>query len=125
MNEKFLLINALDKETYADCHIVGSINVPLADLAQAAEQFDKDAEIVVYCASNECPVGAKAWHILHNLGFTNVREFPGGMREWYTHSLPVEGACNATYLQGSGSPLPEDDEIETVTLQDLKSKLGI
>lgn len=125
MNGKFLLINALNAETFNDCHIKGSINIPLAKLPEAAKQLDKNSEIVAYCASVQCPISRKAWHILHDLGFTNVRAYEGGMREWKKNGLPTEGPCKADYLTSEGKPLPEDKEVKTISLQELKKKLGI
>lgn len=123
---KIIVINALTKETFEDCHIKGSINIPLDQLEGAAKKFDKDAEIVVYCASNECPVSQKAWHLLHTLGFKNVRAYEGGLREWVQKKLPTEGACAAHYLKPPfGKPLPEDPAIKKISAEELKKKLGV
>jgi len=126
MQKKLIVINALDKDSYNDCHIKGSISIPLADLAKAAQQFDKDAEIVVYCASNECPVSSKAWHLLNDLGFTNVWAYEGGMREWRHMGLPAEGECVAEYIdKAHGQLLPTDPKIKLISADELREKLGI
>ncbi len=126
MNRKFIVINALKNDAFADCHIPKSINIPLDQLKQASEQFDKDAEIIVYCASNECPVSQRAWHLLTNMGFTNVRAYEGGIREWKQKGFPTAGPCKAQYLTPPfGESLPEDTKIKTITAEELKKKLSL
>lgn len=123
MQNKIVIINALDSETYQDCHIKGSISMPLAELKTRAQTLDKHAETVVYCASNECPVGGKAWYVLHGLGFTNVYELSGGLRSWKEKGYPTEGACQAHYLKPPfGKPLPEDSNIKKMTVDELRAK---
>ena len=95
MKKKLLVINALRKQYYKDCHILGSINVSLDDLGAYAQKLDKSTPIVVYCASYSCPVSRKAWHILNDLGFANVRAYEGGIIEWFKLGYPVEGPCTS------------------------------
>lgn len=47
----FLLVDVLDAASYATSHLPGAISAPLAELDQAASEWLKDAEIVVYCGS--------------------------------------------------------------------------
>jgi len=119
MNNKFLLINALTKESYQDCHIKGSINIPLDDLKKEAQKLDKNSEIIVYCANYECPVSKEAWHVLKDLGFKNIRAYEGGMREWFEAGLPTEGACTH-YKRKS-----DDPAVLTITAEELRKKMGI
>src|SRR5437867_36524 len=52
--------------------------------------FNKNREIVVYCGGGECPQSRQAAEKLHNLGYTNVLAFEGGLKEWQEAKLPVE-----------------------------------
>jgi rhodanese-related sulfurtransferase len=52
---------------------------------------DKDAEVVVYCASGPCPNSGIASNRLAALGYTNVRDYHEGKAEWVEAGLPVEG----------------------------------
>lgn len=119
--KKLLVINALAKKYYTDCHIVGSISVPLDTLAQFASPLEKDTPIVVYCASYHCPVSEKAWRILHSLGFTNVVAYEGGMAEWAQKGYLLEGACQEEYLNRQEKP--EERGVKTISAQELKMKM--
>lgn len=47
------IVNVLGREAYAEQHIPGSLNLPVADLLARAGRVlpDRAAEIAVYCAS--------------------------------------------------------------------------
>ena len=60
MDTNFFLVNVLDPLYYEDCHIRGSINVPLDEIEKWAKNIDKDSHIVVYCASYVCPMALTA-----------------------------------------------------------------
>lgn len=98
MDTSFFLVNVLDPQYYEDCHIRGSINVPLENIEAWAKELDKSSRIVVYCASYLCPMSRTAWMKLNDMGFTNVWAYEGGMNEWYHMNLPVEGPCRQPYL---------------------------
>lgn len=87
-----MVVNVLDEEHFSESHIKGSINAPLAELKEAAAAWDKEKEIVVYCASTECSLSAQAYHLLKDMGFEHVRAFEGGMKEWKEKGFSVEGA---------------------------------
>jgi rhodanese-related sulfurtransferase len=46
-----LLVNVMPKETFADGHIPGSINLPLSEVETKARQLFTDVrrELVIYC----------------------------------------------------------------------------
>lgn len=97
-SQELTVINALDKETYDDCHITGSINIPLNALQDRVKDWDRNKEIVTYCAQETCPVSRKAFELLASMDFTNIYAYEGGMREWHQKGFPSEGACRADYL---------------------------
>lgn len=97
-SSSIVVINTLPEKEYRDCHIPGSINIPYDQIEDAVQDWNKNQEIVVYCAHEECDASVQAYHTLERLGFVNAREFPGGMREWLHAGLPVEGPCQSSYL---------------------------
>lgn len=94
----FALINVLDEETFADCHIKNSINIPLKELAETVKNWDKEKSIVVYCAQVTCPLSKKAYVLLRELGFKRIAAFEGGMKEWKHKGMECVGECKKPYL---------------------------
>lgn len=93
------VINVLDEQYYQDCHIKDSINIPLDDLEESVEDWDKEQQIVVYCAHEECTASDEAFDILKEMDFQDVLVYKEGMRAWYQEGFPVEGLCAESYLQ--------------------------
>lgn len=121
MKKKLLVINALKKQYYTDCHILGSINVPLDVLEDYAKKLDKETPMVVYCASYHCSVSHKSWHILTNLGFKNVWAYEGGMAEWIQKGYQVQGSCQEEYLNRQEQP--EERDVAIISAEELKKKM--
>lgn len=114
-----MIVNVLGKRYYDDCRIRGSISAPLKNLEEIAQGWDKNKEIIVYCACRECDASLKAFRTLVSMGFTNVLAYEGGIREWYKKGYPYEGAATYPYLNEEG------DSHRLMTMRDcaLKSLL--
>lgn len=97
-NPELIIINVLAEKYYQDCHIPGSINIPYDKLVEQVSSWNKDKEIVLYCASSTCPKSKQAYELLKDFGFSKLHEYPGGMKEWLQKGLPVEGPCSENYL---------------------------
>jgi len=97
-NPGLMIINVLDKKYYDDCHIKGTINVPVNELKMNAKSWDKNKEIILYCASYKCPKSMEAYKILKKLGFKKTHLYEGGMKEWVEKGFPKEGSCKMDYL---------------------------
>ena len=52
---------------------------------------DRTSEIVVYCQSPTCDASVEVGQRLIELGYLNVRHYPGGKDEWKAAGLPLEG----------------------------------
>lgn len=95
-----LVINVLSPKAYKGCHIKGSVSIPFYNsFKKEMEAYDKDRQIVAYCASELCLLSIMAAEKLMKMGFTNVAHFKGGMKEWHVKGFPTEGTCQARYLQ--------------------------
>ena len=55
------------------------------------ESPDRDAEIVVYCASTTCDSSVQVGERLIELGYPNVHHYVEGKKGWIEAGLPVEG----------------------------------
>lgn len=124
MSKRLKVLNVLSAETYKDAHIKNSINVPLAELKSFAEYTPKDTCIVVYCAHSNCDASARAWHVLHELGFDNLFAYEGGMREWHDAGYPTEGPCSESYLHNQFiKNQATDHAVQSITKELLKARM--
>ena len=81
------VVNTLPEDQFENNKIDGSINIPqtapdFVDRVSAAVSQNKNAEIVVYCASAKCDSSTQAAKKLEQAGFTKVFEYEGGAQEW-------------------------------------------
>ena len=93
--EAFVLVDALAPMVYAHSHLPGAINLPptAIDSYMVARRIpDRSTEIVVYCSSPNCEDSLATGVQLQELGYTNVRHYPGGKNEWRDAGLPLERA---------------------------------
>jgi rhodanese-related sulfurtransferase len=100
-NSDMLVINVLTEKYYKDCHIAGSINVPLPALVEHAASWNQSQRIVVYCALDECDAGEKAAILLAQMGFTDVADYKGGIKEWFQLGYPTQGPALSDYLHAT------------------------
>jgi rhodanese-related sulfurtransferase len=122
-----IVINALDREHYQDCHIKNSINVPLDALTEYAKQLKKDDYIIVYCAHYDCPVSKNAYKLLTQLGFTHVAAYEGGIVEWRQKQYPLVGNCALyeKFFQNPPQARNPETGIKTISAEELKSIMQI
>lgn len=90
--EPVVLVEALPERYYLDKHLPGALNIPhdQVDALAPAMLPDKDAQIVVYCASGPCRNSGIAARRLVALGYTDVRDYHEGKQDWVEAGLPVE-----------------------------------
>ncbi|MCK8044998.1 MULTISPECIES: rhodanese-like domain-containing protein [Shewanella] len=96
--EATLMINKQDakvvdvrgKEEFKKGHIVGAINLPLADIKNnqlGNLENAKASPIIMVC--NAGMTSSQAAQLMVNHGFENVNNLKGGMGEWQSNNLPV------------------------------------
>jgi rhodanese-related sulfurtransferase len=92
-----IVLEALPERYYRQAHLPGALHMPhdQVDSRAPAVLPDKDAQIVVYCASAQCQNSHIAAHRLSVLGYTNVSVFAGGKKEWEEAGLPLESIAQA------------------------------
>lgn len=99
----FKLVDVLSKEHFAQEHIKGAISIPLEELDNKASEFLKqDDLIVVYCASFQCQASTNAAEKLMKLGYKNVLDYKGGLKDYKEANLPLEGLSETTSKVVSG-----------------------
>lgn len=89
---KAVLVEALPEKYYTDSHLPGARHLPHDQIEALAPQRlpEKDADIVVYCASVTCQNSHIAAHVLTKLGYRNVSVYAEGKQDWIEAGLPVE-----------------------------------
>ena len=85
-----LVLDVRDAAEYAQGHILGAKNVPLADLERRAAEFDKHKAkpMIVHCDNDSR--ATRAIGVLKGRGFGNVVNLAGGYGAWQQAGLPVE-----------------------------------
>lgn len=94
---ELVLVEALGPRYYEEAHLPGAINIPHEQVDELAPALlpDRDAAIVVYCASGPCRNSAIAASRLAALGYTDVRDYHEGKAEWIAAGLPTESGSPA------------------------------
>ena len=93
MNEA-RFIDSRNVESFKAGHIAGAVNIPYEE-AKGTFLMDeflipKEMTLVVYCDGDECQSSVGLSRLLHDKGFTDIRVFFGGWKEWQMESLPIE-----------------------------------
>lgn len=90
--EPMTIIEALPQKYFDAEHLPGALNIPHDEIkARATDALpDKDAFIVVYCASTDCRNSKIATDTLQQMGYTNAFEYVEGKQHWLEANFPVE-----------------------------------
>ncbi|MCF7900350.1 rhodanese-like domain-containing protein [Candidatus Babeliales bacterium] len=119
-----LVINVLDKESYDDCHIPGSIQVDMMKVKDYVVPYPKTTQIVVYCSNYACTASTYVVKKLKKDGFEHVWDYAAGMAGWYKDKFPVTGPAKAEYLELPNPVLEAHPEgVDVISTEDLKKLL--
>lgn len=79
---KFFLVDTLPAQSFAKGHLPGAINIVSDDILQRAPDVlpDRNAPVVVYCASAACKRAGLSAERLASLGYTQIHHFVGGKK---------------------------------------------
>jgi rhodanese-related sulfurtransferase len=88
------LVEALPETYFRQWHLPHAVNINHDQVKQRAPGLlpDKNAEIVVYCASESCRNSDMVGNQLIASGYTNVAVYKGGKADWEAARLPVAAA---------------------------------
>jgi rhodanese-related sulfurtransferase len=104
----FLLDVRTTTEWDENGYIEGAVHIPFSDFLTNLDKIpaEKDAPIVIYCASGHR--GAMTAMALRLMGYTDVSNLGGGITAWKNADLPVAGWVDwATVMGEFVSTLPE------------------
>ncbi len=93
MNEA-LFIDSRNEEVFKEGRIAGAVNIPYevqSDVPLLTElPIPKEKILVVYCDGSDCQSSVGLSRFLHEQGFSDIRVFFGGWKEWKMADLPIE-----------------------------------
>jgi rhodanese-related sulfurtransferase len=108
-----------------DGYIEGAVNIPFSDFFASLDQIpaDKDARIIVLCASGHR--GGIIMMGLRLMGYTDVINLNGGLNGWKAAGLPVAGWVDwATVMGEFIASLPADAGYYSVKSDKLNEMLA-
>jgi len=90
--EPMIIIEALPQKYFDAEHLPGALNIPHDEIKTYAPEMlpDREAFIVVYCASTDCRNSKIATDVLQQMGYTNAFEYVEGKQHWLEANFPVE-----------------------------------
>lgn len=98
----FTILDVRDRQTYNEGHIMGSMPMPINQLAErAVPSLAKSRDIYVYGSNDE--ESGQAAQILRSAGFEHVSQLKGGLAAWKAIGGPTEGIVE------SRTPAGKDD----------------
>ena len=86
------LVEALPEKYWSDWHLPSAKHLPHDQVQRLAPAVlpDRNAEIVVYCASATCQNSHIAVRLLEQRGYTDVSVYAGGKQDWSEAGLAFE-----------------------------------
>ena len=90
-DKSVVLLDVRPEDEYAQGHLPGALNVPLARLGRQLAALPKRAQIVAYCRGPYCVLAFEAVAALRAKGY-DARRLEDGFPEWRAAGLPVEAA---------------------------------
>jgi rhodanese-related sulfurtransferase len=89
----FKILDVRTAEEFATDRIKGALNIDVkaADFKDKVEKLDKNGIYLVYCRGGVR--SARAMNLMKDLGFKQVYNLAGGLKNWQEEKLPLEGAA--------------------------------
>lgn len=102
-----MIVDVRTPAEFEGSHIPDAVNVPMEQIQQTAATWDKNGEIVVYCATGARSTQAAAY--LEGQGFTKVHNLTKGIVEWTGETATGKSVAvpsgGTSAIKTSGKPL--------------------
>lgn len=85
------LLDVRPPDEFADSHVRGALNIPLAELNARLDEIPDNAEVIAYCRGPWCVLAFEAVDLLRRQG-REARRLDGGLPEWRRAGRPVASA---------------------------------
>jgi len=90
--EKAVVVDVCEPAEFAEGHIVGSKNVPLADVSNKLGSVAKNKGLPLILVCQSGVRSGRAVAAAKSLGFEQVHSLGGGLAAWKSAGLPLEKA---------------------------------
>ncbi len=87
--EKATVIDLRSKADFNNGHLLGSINIPTAELKSADKQLDKIRENPIILIDGNGMQTAASAQQLQKMGFSQISRLQGGIVSWTNDNLPL------------------------------------
>lgn len=89
--DRFALFEVLPLMYWRKHHLPTAKNLPPTEVAAVVSELvpDRGTEIVLYCWDDDCPTSGWAGTELEAMGYTNIREYSAGKKDWIDAGLPM------------------------------------
>ena len=93
-----IILDARKAEEYEQNHIKGAWSLPVTHFSlyypKMKDALPKDADIIIYCAGEECGASLHLAEELTRLRYKNIKVFLGGWVEWKKAGYPYESSIS-------------------------------
>lgn len=91
--EDYVLLDCRSPQSFETAHIPTAQCLPWAEVEENAAQLipDKKTLVITSCSSITCDASEKCYQGLEKLGYTNLREYAGGLADWHARGFGVIG----------------------------------
>ena len=79
-NDAIQIVDVRNSTEFKDGHIEGAVNAFVGTLPDNLDLVDRDREVIIHCQAGDR--SSIAYSILQANGFKNIKNYPGGMKEW-------------------------------------------
>jgi rhodanese-related sulfurtransferase/DNA-binding transcriptional ArsR family regulator len=83
------LLDVRPPDEFADGHVPGALNIPLAELKTRLREIPSGTEVVAYCRGPWCVLAFEAVALLREQG-RGAKRLDGGLPEWRRAGRPVQ-----------------------------------
>jgi rhodanese-related sulfurtransferase len=88
--ERAVVVDVSENNEFAAGHVVGSKNVPLAQLEQRLADAVKNKTVPLILVDGSGAKAQRALAVAKNLGFDKAQVLAGGLNAWKEANLPLE-----------------------------------
>ena len=89
---KAVVVDVCEPQEFAQGHVTGSRNVPLAELEQRLPEVVKNKALPVIMVCQSGARAGRAVGIAKKLGYEQAQVMAGGLKAWKEANLPLEKA---------------------------------